>query len=569
MSRCERSIKWIKRNKDNIIAATVVLCGILMTILPLLKTALPGGYYPDLGYHLLRIEGVKDSIIAGEFPARIYHLALNGWGYGGSMFYQDYLLYIPALFRLAGLDIITAYKLFIVVITVLIAISTFFSVKYITCSNYISSLATISLLLSQYYIADIYNRVGVSEYMAFIFVPVLIAGIFDVFSKHCTRSWLIGIALFGLLLTHSITFALGVVLLLLCFIVRIPFFLKHMDYVAKLFKVAVITVLASAFVYVPLLEQMNSGVFRFHNPWAHVEDMVQPISTWFRYTGYFDTIAYVGVGIPILMCVVLRLFVWKRRNKAADIFMLCGIILIVVTSDIFPWHLIGKTPLNFIQFPYRLYSYAIPILTIGCYMAWNNIFSFNSIVAKIAYIFIGLVIALFGYIQVGHLDYAEETENAETSYFDEVKNTFYLGAEEWLPANMKGKYLLEKERLVLPGENEIWQREIPFVEERGEFSFATMQNEMTYQIPLLYYKGYAAELISDDGRIYSVDVYTDNNNRGDMYVSVPAGVSGTVKIFYAGTTAQKISMWISGITIIVVGLYLFYLKRKNLVRVNL
>ena len=107
------------------------------------------------------------------------------------------------------------------------------------------------------------------------------------------------------------------------------------------------------------------------------------------------------------------------------------------------------------------------------------------------------------------------------------------------------------------------------MEERGEFSFATMQNEMTYQIPLLYYKGYAAELISDDGRIYSVDVYTDNNNRGDMYVSVPAGVSGTVKIFYAGTTAQKISMWISGITIIVVGLYLFYLKRKNLVRVNL
>ena len=183
MSRCERSIKWIKRNKDNIIVATVVLCGILMTILPLLKTALPGGYYPDLGYHLLRIEGVKDSIIAGEFPARIYHLALNGWGYGGSMFYQDYLLYIPALFRLAGLDIITAYKLFIVVITVLIAISTFFSVKHITCSNYISSLATISLLLSQYYIADIYNRVGVSEYLAFIFVPVLIAGIFDVFSQ--------------------------------------------------------------------------------------------------------------------------------------------------------------------------------------------------------------------------------------------------------------------------------------------------------------------------------------------------------------------------------------------------
>ena len=129
-------VEWVKRNKDNLISSLVIICGILVALLPLRKAFLPGGYYPDLGYHLLRIEGVKDAITAGDFPARIYHLALNGWGYGGSMFYQDYLLFIPALCRLVGFDVITSYKVLIVIATVLISVSTYFSVKYITNSNY-------------------------------------------------------------------------------------------------------------------------------------------------------------------------------------------------------------------------------------------------------------------------------------------------------------------------------------------------------------------------------------------------------------------------------------------------
>lgn len=559
-------VEWVKRNKDNLISSLVIICGILVALLPLRKAFLPGGYYPDLGYHLLRIEGVKDAITAGDFPARIYHLALNGWGYGGSMFYQDYLLFIPALCRLVGFDVITSYKVLIVIATVLISVSTYFSVKYITNSNYSSSLATIALLLSQYYLADVYNRSGVSEYLAFIFVPVLVAGIYDTLAKQCEKPWLIGVALFGLLLTHSITFALGVVLLLGCFLIRAPYFWKNPQYIVKLFKVAVITILSTAFIYVPILEQMGSGLFRFHNPWAHVEDMVQPISTWFRSTGYFNTIAYVGIGIPLLICLCLRLILWKNRNKKADIFILCGILLVLITSNAFLWRLIGKTPLDFIQFPYRLYSFAIPVLTIGCCIFWENIFSNNRIASKCAYIFLGAVIAYSGLMQVDNLDYAEETENMTGNYFDEPENTFYLGAEEWLPANIKGKHLLGKERMVLANVNETSQRPIAFYEDKGALFFDTIEQGTTYQIPLIYYKGYGAEVTKENGSISSVAVYTDDSNQGNMYVSIPEGVTGHVKIFYAGTMAQKISTWISGVTILFLLLHRFLLRKRHPLR---
>lgn len=62
---------------------------------------------------------IKEGILAGEFPTKVYSFALNGWGYGASMFYQDYLLYLPALLRVFRVDISCAYK---IVLGVLVSI---------------------------------------------------------------------------------------------------------------------------------------------------------------------------------------------------------------------------------------------------------------------------------------------------------------------------------------------------------------------------------------------------------------------------------------------------------------
>lgn len=538
----------LRVNCDSVIVFMVILLGIITVLLPLRNSELPGNYYPDLGYHLIRIEGVKEAILAGEFPARIYNFALNGWGYGGSMFYQDYLLYIPALFRVLGIDIITSYKLMIVIYTSVIACTTYFSVKYISKSKYASSLITIALLLSQYYLADIYNRAGVSEYLALIFVPVLIAGIYDTFAEECKHPELIGVGLFGLLLTHSITFALGVVLLVICFLFNIRSFIRKPYQVVRLAKVALVTIMASAFIYVPLLEQMFSGEFRFHHPWAHVEELTQPVGTWFRLTGYFNTIAYIGIGVPVLFCILLRVCKRKLNNKWIDKILLFGIILILVTSKYFPWSIIGKTPLGFIQFTYRLYTFAIPIVTIGCGMLYAELFEEKRIAGKAAYLFLGGMIAFCGFLQLDVTSYSQESALIEEDYFEDSENTFYIGAEEWLPAGIKGKNIKKLERSVI-ADNDI---RVDFNDEYNRISFNTIGGVQKYQIPMIYYKGYEATVTDKEGTVYKLPLIVDENNTGLMWVDNSAGYMGVVTVRYEGTYLQKLSLWVSLVTLFAV-----------------
>lgn len=73
--------------------------------------------------------------------------------------------------------------------------------------------------------ADLCHRVGLSEYLAFIFIPVLIAGIYDFFVYGGRKTWLMGIGFAGLLLSHTIMTFIGVILTVLIF-VRMLFVLQ-------------------------------------------------------------------------------------------------------------------------------------------------------------------------------------------------------------------------------------------------------------------------------------------------------------------------------------------------------
>lgn len=58
---------------------------LLFSSLPLLQdTMLSSG---DLGYHMLRMMGIKDGILAGQFPVRIAPKWQQGYGYASSIFY--------------------------------------------------------------------------------------------------------------------------------------------------------------------------------------------------------------------------------------------------------------------------------------------------------------------------------------------------------------------------------------------------------------------------------------------------------------------------------------------------
>lgn len=101
-----------------------------ITCLPLSRKGIPG-YFPDMMYHFLRIESVKDSILHGEYLAKIHVLFYGGYGYGGSMFYPNLFLVIPAIMRIVGIEPILTWKLFSGIVCLVASLSTYFSMKYV------------------------------------------------------------------------------------------------------------------------------------------------------------------------------------------------------------------------------------------------------------------------------------------------------------------------------------------------------------------------------------------------------------------------------------------------------
>ena len=120
----------------------IILTGIL-TSLPLFLRGVDGASNQDLFFHLSRIEGIKEGLLAGHFPVKMQSVWFAGKGYPVGIYYGDFLLYFPALLRIAGLPVITAYKIFIFVINLIICTVSFYSLYGIFKDRFISIIGMI------------------------------------------------------------------------------------------------------------------------------------------------------------------------------------------------------------------------------------------------------------------------------------------------------------------------------------------------------------------------------------------------------------------------------------------
>ena len=523
----------------------LVILMVAMTCFPYVHDGLDG-YFPDLMYHLQRIEAVKDALANGDFPARIYYRFYNGYGYGSPLFYPDVFLVFPAVLRILGVPAIAAWKLFVAFLCAVMTCSTWLSLKFITKDRMASMLGTALIVLSQFYLADIQDRVGLSEYIAYIFLPVLFAAIYDFFKYEGKRIWLFGIAFGGLVLSHTIMTFLAGVFTVICLLIGlvIPKYRKRMlKPFIRLVGCAVMTFCVVGFYFIPLLEQLASGEFYYKEPWALVGDYTEPLYVLFLQTGHFSHIAYVGIGTPILILIVL--FSWKiftgRKYRAAAAFLLAGIVTLIAMTSIVPWHLLNNTIFNMIQFSYRLYPFGICACVVGIMIYFGR-----SGFARKNNIFCIIMIAItcvFAVIQNCTISSLEETLTVSDEYLE--ANTGYTGCGEWLPLDidpavsaMTADGMVESETSKLELTKEAY----------GTYSFETDGSE-NYIVPLMMYKGYAAKLIAENGEETALTVEKD---RGLVKVINTTGLEGRIVVTYAGTTVQKLANALSAAAILLI-----------------
>ena len=279
MTGMDCMLLWMKRLQetkgkkwDFVIRTGVILLAVAIVSAPLLVDSLLEG--DDLLFHLVRIEGIKDAVQTGQFPARIQPNWFEGAGYALSVFYGDFLLYIAVFFRILGFSLQASYKIYLFVITLGTAATTYYALNKVCVNKWASTVGTIIYLLSTYRFCDMYKRASVGEFSSMMFTPLVICGFYCIFimenrKKNQTDTgeeskehlWIMpAIGMAGILATHCITSLMVTLALFLWCICNIRILFQK-DIFMNLCKTVVATIFLSAGWLVPFADYMlNTSV---------------------------------------------------------------------------------------------------------------------------------------------------------------------------------------------------------------------------------------------------------------------------------------------------------------------
>ena len=144
--------------------------------MPLLTDILLPGH--DLMSHLNRIEGLAQGMQDGQFPVKIQLFWLMCRGYATSVFHGDLFLYFPAVLRFLGVSVQGAYKCYVVAVNLATAAISCFCLGKMLQNRWAGLLYT----MSGYQLISLYIRAAVGEYTAMAFLPLIVYGLWLIFS---------------------------------------------------------------------------------------------------------------------------------------------------------------------------------------------------------------------------------------------------------------------------------------------------------------------------------------------------------------------------------------------------
>lgn len=566
-----------------------VLAIVVMASIPLMTNYIVNS--GDIGYHLLRIEGLKDGILSGQFPVRIAPDWQQGNGYADAVFYGQTLLLPAALLRMIGFTVNTSYRIYMLLINAATAWLSYYCFQKIFKERYVGLLCSMLHTLSVYRLYKTYMCGALGETLGSLFLPLIVYGFYRVFtedihSKEYKWSFLpllIGFA--GIIQSHMLTCEIvGGFTILLCIILWKRVFRKETFW--ALAKAAVGSVLVAAWFVVPFLDYMLTGDFVIH----HVSGRtIQERGLYLAHLFSFPTFAgpdvfpaengMVGtapMGIGFALLAVWLAWGYLRNTgrirksgnehlTAEEIALgrILGIfagMAMLMSLSLFPWdriqflNRITATLVSSLQFPNRfltLGSVACVGLAgvIGIWIWRRDRTGCKALWAG------ALIVLTFMTSVYMETDFLYKKDFMRV-YNDEGMGNGYISGAEYLPYGTDATQLIYRAPIV-GGDVEIEGYE------KGpltvEVSCRSYGAEGSLNLPLLYYKGYRA-YDADTGE--ELEVYDGVNHT--VHVKVPEGYEGTVRTTFVSPwywrLAEAISL-ISG-----VGLAVWYhLARRRVI----
>lgn len=282
----------------------------------------------DWAYHIHRIKEVEEAIKNGVFP--IYIGNVGNVVSIDPMLYPYLFLYIPALIDLHVNDICVAVNIFNIIVFFAYFAVSFYSAYVISKNNFLSAVFSITYTMSQYLIFNIYVRAAFGEYVALIFLPLFVAGVYNLFFGDGKKWYIILISLICIFESHIITiFYIAITFAVVCIVCIKKIFKKEIF--IKLLKIAVLFLILNLWYIVPLVDcylNGNTTISSAPELVAHTKfiNLLGDESGFYNHYG-IEQLVYVGVSLLIISFLSIR----KYKSK----YFIIGKYLFVVSLIIF------------------------------------------------------------------------------------------------------------------------------------------------------------------------------------------------------------------------------------------
>lgn len=531
----------------------------LLAGLPLTQEGLTSG--TDLNFHLHRIEGLYEGILAGEFPVRIQTGWMNGHGYAVFM-YGDLFLYIPALLRIIGFTIGEAYKIYLFLVNVGTAAIAFFAFYRMTGERQAAFIGSIFYIGSAYRLDAVYAA-WTGKSGAMMFFPLVLAGFYllftvDVDSDEYGEIWpCLTFGFTGLLMTHMLsTIIVGAFSVLACLVMIKKVMRKKTLFV--LLKSAALSAALSLWYLVPMLSylfgeklKVNSGKPKDAelDYYAYLADFMQDGKTFYQ---LFTEEKVLGFVALLLILAYVCSIPWQGKDsRTRHCRWLFGATLFSgwVCTVYFPVaglsRLCGIIGRYFKMTQYQDRFLSVPAVCIAGLAAVFSTLYFEGKRSERA-LWIAMAV-LFCLIIWQDLNYFRTNVVADQYVADTVNlRTSGVGNGEYLPAMMdwhnlepgiRTEGLLQVEEAVREGRN--YTVSVINEKEPGTITF-----------PLTYYSGYQAR---DMSRGTKLNIGLGEN--GCVAVHVPADYRGSFALRFHVPWYWRASEIVSLLTIISMILY--------------
>ena len=542
--------KIFKNNRNTIIFISLLS---LISCLFLLKSGIIKGH--DLEYHLSRISAISNCLKNGDLKALI-HDGFYGYGYANGLFYSNLFLYFPAFLNSLGINVIVCYKIFLVLCTLLTTYSMYFCVKRISKSNSIAAIASLLFVFCSYRICDVMVRAAVGEILSFIFIPIIILGLYEIIFGDYKKFYIFSLGFVGLVNCHLISTVFMFIIIVLICIFNLSNFINEPKRFQYLIFSGILGLLLGAFFIFPLLEQYFRSDLLIT---TQKESAVSTMPFLRLFSGIFNFKSHFipgGVGFIYLYAIYKRTQLKKKTSllQFSDFCMIVGLAALLACSDFLPWNELSKV-LGSIQFTWRLLFVSSAFLSISAAIIFYesfqsaNHFNISMVIILLYVILICVINQILGYDSL-----KTYYGNKNVEYLKNY-NDFSIASGEYLPSKTDWSLIATDKRELKTNNGDITFH-LSKKKDKYYIQFENNTGTDTYiDVPLIYYYGYRAKSINHNNyyslnygyntwiRVYINDVKEDQ-----------------IVVWYKGTKIERLSCIISILSWI---LFIYYYKKNK------